>query len=124
MALDPPLRNARETFHLRSFILSVSSLPPPSPTGPQEVVETPVGREGTTLSSLEEEQCPMGLAPLMGEAGASMAEQVHRPRGCGQGRGPSDALWPWAPWVIRKVKSREVWGSNERTKPRGESVRG
>lgn len=50
----------------------------------------------------------------MGEAGASMAQQVHRPRGCGQGRGPSDALWPWAPWVIRRVKSREVWRSNER----------
>lgn len=58
-----------------------------------------------------------GQAPPMGEAGASMAEWVHRPRGCGQGRGPSDALRPWAPWVIRKVKSREVWGSNERAKP-------
>ena len=111
MALNPPLRNAHKTFHFIPFyficILSASSLP----HWPLRVGGKPSWK-GTALSSLEEGWCPLGQAP-------PVAEQAHRPRGCGQGRSPSDALWPWAPRIIRKVKHREVWGRNERAKPGG-----
>lgn len=83
VALDSPLRKAHEkTFHFVPFyficIFATSSLPDQSLRGGG----SPVGREGTTLSSLREEGRPLGHAQLTREAEASAAQRGHRPGGC------------------------------------------